>query len=75
MSADGACGLQLYNSGQTVSLVFFTNTWKPDSFYDRIHEHARLGLHTLVLLNIKVKAQSEKNFARYLDYFISGLHT
>jgi len=35
MNAVGACGLQLYNFGQAVSLVFFTDTWRPDSFYDR----------------------------------------
>ncbi|KAK0434158.1 tetrapyrrole methylase [Desarmillaria tabescens] len=64
MNAVGACGLQLYNFGQTVSLVFFTETWKPDSFYDRIKENADLGLHTLVLLDIKVKEQSEENLAR-----------
>ncbi|EIW80561.1 Diphthine synthase [Coniophora puteana RWD-64-598 SS2] len=64
MNAVGACGLQLYNFGQAVSLVFFTETWKPDSFYDRIKENAALGLHTLVLLDIKVKEQSEENLAR-----------
>ncbi|KAK0226621.1 tetrapyrrole methylase [Armillaria fumosa] len=64
MNAVGACGLQLYNFGQTVSLVFFTDTWKPNSFYDRIKENADLGLHTLVLLDIKVKEQSEENLAR-----------
>ncbi|PPQ90040.1 hypothetical protein CVT25_006357 [Psilocybe cyanescens] len=64
MNAMGACGLQLYNFGQTVSLVFFTETWKPDSFYDRIKENVGLGMHTLVLLDIKVKEQSEENLAR-----------
>ncbi len=64
MNAVGACGLQLYNFGQTVSLVFFTETWRPDSFYDRIKENADLGMHTLVLLDIKVKEQSEENLAR-----------
>jgi len=64
MNAVGACGLQLYNFGQTVSLVFFTDAWKPDSFYDRIKENADLGMHTLVLLDIKVKEQSEENLAR-----------
>jgi diphthine synthase len=64
MNAVGAAGLQLYQFGQTVSLVFFTETWKPDSFYDRIKEHADLGLHTLVLLDIKVKEISDENLAR-----------
>jgi len=64
MNAMGACGLQLYNFGQTVSLVFFTDSWKPTSFYDRIKENAILGTHTLILLDIKVKEQSEENLAR-----------
>jgi len=64
MNAIGACGLQLYNFGQAVSLVFFTESWKPDSFYDRIQENCSLGMHTLLLLDIKVKEQSEENLAR-----------
>lgn len=64
MNAVGACGVQLYNFGQTVSLVFFTENWRPDSFYDKIMENRRLGLHTLLLLDIKVKEQSLENMAR-----------
>jgi len=60
----GATGLQLYNFGQTVSMVFFTETWKPASFHDRIKENRDIGLHTLVLLDIKVKEQSLENMAR-----------
>ena len=69
MNAVGASGLQLYSFGQAVSLVFFTDTWKPDSFYDRIKENSDLGLHTLVLLDIKVKEQSEENLARLVVVF------
>lgn len=64
MNAVGACGLQLYNFGQTVSLVFFTDSWKPESFYDKVLENRQLGLHTLLLLDIKVKEQSIENMAR-----------
>ncbi|EED22304.1 diphthine synthase, putative [Talaromyces stipitatus ATCC 10500] len=64
LSAIGCTGLQLYNFGQTVSMVFFTETWKPSSYYDRVKENAQLGLHTLVLLDIKVKEQSLENMAR-----------
>ncbi|KAH6996418.1 tetrapyrrole methylase [Ilyonectria sp. MPI-CAGE-AT-0026] len=64
MSGIGACGLQLYNFGQTVSMVFFTDSWKPASFYDRIKENRTIGLHTLVLVDIKVKEQSLENLAR-----------
>lgn len=64
MNAVGACGIQLYNFGQTVSLVFFTDSWKPESFYDKVLENRQLGLHTLLLLDIKVKEQSIENMAR-----------
>ncbi|KAJ8658718.1 diphthine synthase [Lichtheimia ornata] len=64
MNAAGACGLQLYNFGQTISIVFFTDTWRPDSFYDRVAENKKYGLHTLCLLDIKVKEQSIENLAR-----------
>ncbi|KAL7276792.1 diphthine synthase [Rhizina undulata] len=64
MNAIGACGLQLYNFGQTVSMVFFTDNWRPASFYDRVKENTGLGLHTLMLLDIKVKEQSLENMAR-----------
>jgi diphthine synthase len=64
MNAIGACGLQLYNFGQTVSMVFFLDNWRPSSFYDRIRENRDIGLHTLVLLDIKVKEQSWENMAR-----------
>lgn len=64
MNAVGACGLQLYNFGQTVSIPFWTDTWKPDSWLARIEENSSLGLHTLVLLDIKVKEQSIENLAR-----------
>ncbi|QLQ82499.1 hypothetical protein HG537_0H02610 [Torulaspora globosa] len=64
MNAVGACGLQLYNFGQTISMVFFTDSWKPDSWYNKVWENRKIGLHTLVLLDIKVKEQSIENMAR-----------
>ena len=64
LNAIGCTGLQLYNFGQTVSMVFFTETWKPASFHDRIKENVLIGLHTLVLLDIKVREQSLENMAR-----------
>lgn len=67
INAAGASGLQLYNFGQVVSLVFFTDAWKPDSFYDRVKENVGLGCHTLLLLDIKVKEQSEENMARWVS--------
>mmetsp|Transcript_10502 Transcript_10502/g.18558 ORF Transcript_10502/g.18558 Transcript_10502/m.18558 type:complete len:309 (-) Transcript_10502:24-950(-) len=55
MNAIGSCGLQLYTFGQTVSIPLFQGNWKPDSFYDKIASNMKDGLHTLCLLDIKVK--------------------
>lgn len=50
MNAIGVCGLQLYRYGETVSIPFFTDAWRPDSFYEKIQRNRKLGLHTLCLL-------------------------
>lgn len=55
MNAVGCCGLQLYRYGYCVSLPFFRAGWQPDSFYKRIKHNRSAGLHTLCLLDIKVK--------------------
>ncbi|EAA09127.4 diphthine methyl ester synthase [Anopheles arabiensis] len=55
MNAVGCCGLQLYHFGETVSIPYWDDSWKPDSFYDKIVANLKHGLHTLCLLDIKVK--------------------
>lgn len=45
-------------------MVFFTDSWRPDSFYDRIKENRSIGLHTLVLVDIKVKEPNLESMAR-----------
>eukprot|EP01027_Heterolobosea_sp_BB2_P012608 GEZU01018253.1.p1 GENE.GEZU01018253.1~~GEZU01018253.1.p1 ORF type:complete len:299 (+),score=78.92 GEZU01018253.1:45-899(+) len=64
MNACGVSGLQLYRFGQTISMVFFTETWRPDSWYDKVKQNRAIGLHTLCLLDIKVKEQSIENMMR-----------
>lgn len=64
MNAVGVCGLQLYRFGETISIPFFTETWKPDSFYDKIKANKELGLHTLCLLDIRVKEPSIESLCR-----------
>jgi diphthine synthase len=55
MNAVGAAGLQLYNFGATVSLCFWRDEWRPDSYYDKVAYNAAGGMHTLMLLDIKVR--------------------
>ncbi|CAI9731004.1 diphthine methyl ester synthase [Octopus vulgaris] len=64
MNAVGCCGLQLYKFGETVSICFWTDTWQPDSFYDKIASNREKGMHTLCLLDIKIKEQSIENLMR-----------
>ncbi|MCO5575961.1 hypothetical protein L7F22_029768 [Adiantum nelumboides] len=64
MNAVGACGLQLYRFGEAISIPFFTVTWRPDSFYDKIKSNRLLGLHTLCLLDIRVKEPTLESLCR-----------
>ena len=64
LNSIGITGLSLYRFGETVSIPFFTEKWRPYSFYDKICVNYKNDLHTLVLLDIKVKEISEENLAR-----------
>lgn len=71
MNAVSCCGLQLYNFGETVSIPYWTEKWKPDSFFDKIVGNFSRNLHTLCLLDIKVKEPTEdsltKKVRQYMD--------
>lgn len=64
MNSCGISGLSLYRFGETVSIPFFTETWKPCSFMEKIVINMNCDFHTLVLLDIKVKEISEENLCR-----------
>ena len=55
VSAIAETGLQIYKFGRTVTIPFWTENFKPTSFYDQIMENLERGLHTLVLLDIDHK--------------------
>eukprot|EP00948_MAST-09A_sp_MAST-9A-sp1_P004195 g4195.t1 len=55
LNAIGACGLQLYQFGRVVSFCFWTDTWNPESYFDKIVTNMRNNFHTLCLLDIKTK--------------------
>lgn len=59
MGAAASSGLSLYNFGATVSIPFYTEGWKPTSFVPKMEYNLKGGMHTLCLLDIKVK---EPNF-------------
>ncbi|XP_075147815.1 diphthine methyl ester synthase [Haematobia irritans] len=64
MNAIGCCGLQLYKFGETVSIPYWDETWKPDSFYDKIKLNRLHNMHTLCLLDIKVKEPTLESLMR-----------
>jgi diphthine methyl ester synthase len=47
-----------------VSIPFFRDEWRPDSFYDKIQYNKKGGMHTLCLLDIKVKEPDFEAMAR-----------
>ena len=64
LNSIGITGLSLYRFGETVSIPFFTEKWRPYSFYDKICVNYNNDFHTLVLLDIKVKEISEENLIK-----------
>lgn len=55
LNAVGCCGLQLYSYGEIISIPYWSDSWQPDSFYDKIKINRDHNLHTLCLLDIRVK--------------------
>ena len=74
MNAVGACGMQVYRFGETVSLPYFTEKWRPYSFYDKILINRKNNLHTLVLLDIKVKERTDENLFKGNTLSMSQLY-
>ncbi|WFD32527.1 diphthine methyl ester synthase [Malassezia sp. CBS 17886] len=68
-TALGSSGLAGYNFGQTVSIPFWTDDWRPDSWLERVGENMRVGLHTLCLSDIKVREQSIEDMSRGIARF------
>ena len=56
----GATGLSAYKFGQTVSIVFFSPNFAPESFYDKIKKNNEMGLHTLCLLDLNMEEKEKK---------------
>jgi len=64
INAIGCTGLQLYRFGSTITLCLWTESWKPESWYSALEGNLSRGLHTLVLLDIKIREQTEDSLAR-----------
>lgn len=56
-SAISECGLNVYNFGRTATVVTYSDKYRPVSFYEVIKENRDRGLHTLMLLDVKMTVQ------------------
>lgn len=64
MNAVASSGLQLYQFGQSVSVPYFSEHMRGDSFYDKIKVNVDRKFHTMCLLDIRVKEQSFENLMK-----------
>jgi diphthine methyl ester synthase len=64
MNAIGATGMTLYTFGETVSIPYFQENWRPYSFLTKIASNIERKFHTLVLLDIRVKEISFENLSK-----------
>eukprot|EP00397_Hematodinium_sp_SG-2012_P054536 GEMP01065846.1.p1 GENE.GEMP01065846.1~~GEMP01065846.1.p1 ORF type:complete len:273 (+),score=59.50 GEMP01065846.1:23-820(+) len=69
MNAVSSTGLQLYRFGETVSIPFWADNWRPTSFVDKIVQNSTQNLHTLCLLDIKVREQTIENMMKNRKVF------
>ncbi|KAI5181522.1 diphthine methyl ester synthase [Nematocida sp. AWRm80] len=54
-NAFGCCGFNSYGFGRTISIPFFIPGWHPYDFYKNILLNYTTGMHTLCLLDIKIR--------------------
>ena len=66
MNAIGVVGLELYKYGKTTSIPFWDEGFEPETPYDVIAMNQKNGLHTLCLLDIKVKEPTKEELRKGL---------
>jgi len=67
LNVKGCYGLYSYNFGRTISIPYFTATWKPLSFYDNLFINWSNKMHTLCLLDIKTDENRFMNVQEALN--------
>ncbi|MBN2454073.1 diphthine synthase, partial [Candidatus Woesearchaeota archaeon] len=66
-SAVGITGLQVYKFGKTVTIPFPEINFKPEIFYEVLKQNMILGLHTLLLLDLKPKESKFMTIAQAIE--------
>ena len=69
LNAVGATGLELYKFGKTTSIPFPEEGFRPQTPYDVIKQNQKFGLHTLCLLDIKMKEPSKEDLKKGRDNY------
>ena len=64
LNAVGVVGLELYKYGKTTSIPFPTESFQPETPYDVLKMNKSIGLHTLILLDLRPQ---EKRFMSVND--------
>jgi len=67
LNAVGNVGLELYKFGKTTSMVFFEENWKPKNVYEAIKDNQTIGLHTLILLDIKIAEPTRESIKKNIE--------
>ena len=69
INAISACGVEMYKVGRTISVPFFTETWRPMSFMDKVLVNNTAGLHSLMLMDIKTKELNIELYKRGVERY------
>ena len=67
MTAIGITGLQIYKFGKTTSVPFPDKNFRPETSYEVINQNRMLGLHTLLMLDIRQEAGRFMTVAQAID--------
>ncbi|MFH1421256.1 MAG: diphthine synthase [Planctomycetota bacterium] len=70
LTAVGITGLQIYKFGKTTSIPYPDKNFKPETSYEVINQNKILGLHTLVLLDLKPEQNKFMTVAEAIDILL-----
>src|SRR3989338_2835146 len=70
ITAVGITGLQIYKFGKTTSVPYPDKNFRPETAYEVINQNRLLGLHTLLLLNIRPDLGKFMTVAEAIDILL-----
>lgn len=70
LTAVGITGLQIYKFGKTTSIPYPDENFRPETSYEVINQNKILGLHTLVLLDLKPEQNKFMTIAEAINILL-----